>query len=322
MKRVRNDLGRVTLRSFTVFGRVFSCSFRRLRGDLSTSYLGVVVSCGDNGDNNGIFGHHIESEVYSLDHTLTTARGIRRFGHALARFCGRFKINGLKLRGTFHIRRPRGSSIRVVPVAGVTRMRLSSLMNCRSTGGGLISGAGTFMRKGGTGGYLVFKSTKAKGSSSVGTVLGRCCSRKLHVVRICGRRFRSLGSMVTRVGGEGCGFVVCVSSLSFRRFRVRCGCLGTIVRNNLRGGPGGILVCTASGHHRLVHRAFHSGRSESRSVRAGSAMRRGLSLITEFNIAVCFNSPSGGTFRRVMHILTGGGKVGVPRRRLLLRTGT
>lgn len=322
-KTIGKDVGRLTLGSFNIFGRLCSFSLAMLSRTFKVSYYGILNSCAGAKDGDGVFGSHVESHVYSLDGALTTTRSARRFVGSVMRFCGSFNMNGLNLRGTFHIKRSRGSGMRVRPVAEVTRIGLRSLMKCRVPGRGLVRGARTFMENEGTGGYLLFNSTNANGSSDVGKVLGHCCSRKLHVVRICGRRFRSLGSIVTRVGGQGCGFVVCVSSLSFRRFRVRCGCLGTIVRNNLRGGPSGVLVCTADGEERLMERGSDSGLRvvSSSSLRSSSAIRRGLSLICHFNIHVCCNTPDGGRFRAVIGTLTREGKVAVPRSRLLLRTG-
>lgn len=248
-------MGKLITGSFEVFGGLFSCSFGPVRSTLKVSYFARVDGCGTVIGGSLVCGRGIDRGMETLDGGLRTTGSRRRFFSIMANFCGTCKINVFKLGGTFEVRRRLSKNFSFVPVGGVSTIVLSSLVNCRVRGGGLASGARTFMRNGGTGGILLFKSDKAKGSADVGTVIGRCCSSKLHVVRVCGRRFGCLSGVVTTVGGEGCEFVVCVSSLSFRRRRVRCGFLGTIVRNNIRAGPSGVLVCTASGHHRLVGRA-------------------------------------------------------------------
>lgn len=154
----------------------------------------------------------------------------------------------------------------------------------------------------------------------MGTVTGRFGSSKLELVRIGGGRLCSLPSVVSEVSNGPLGFVVFVSSLDFAGGSRSFNTLGTVLRNDMGNETGGVTVCTASGHHRLIGRDFTS-HSKS-SIRVRSAVRRLADLSTEFNLRVAFSEPSGGLCSNVIIRLTGGCNVSVPRSGLVVGTRT
>lgn len=183
-----------------------------------------------------------------------------------------------------------------------------------------MGGALSFVRNGDYGGYLLCNSGNANGDSAIGTVTGRFHGSKLHVIRVPGSELVSFPLLISGVTTLPLGFVVFVSSLSFRRRSRDCAALGTILRNKLTTHPSGTLVCTASGHERLIGRDVSSEARAISSVGIHSGVRRDLSLSSHFNLTIYCAVPSGGSFLRVMCSLTRRENIGVARRRLTLNT--
>lgn len=168
-----------------------------------------------------------------------------------------------------------------------------------------------------SGGILLCNSENANGDSAIRTILGRCTSGNLHVVRVAGDSVPSLAVVHRRLTSYPVGFVVFVSSLCFSSRSSSFNRLGTTLRNDLNNEGRGAVVCTASGEHRLVGRDLSSHRG---SVGEGSVVRRRLDLSSEFNLSIAFIGPSGGSCLSVITGVTTSEGLTISRSELFLIT--